>query len=345
MVGYNEGTMSTLLVLFLIAVFIALLLVAGMQPKPAEYSLYELQRRAKRSERAKHDVLRFELMPDIKAILRIKTAILLVVTVILAIVAFGWFLGIVISIVVAIFYSPLAHVRSIARISSNLYDKLEPLFLRFIQSAESVFVFLRDTPLYNNTYEGQFASREELQDLISRSHEALSENERAIVISALGFSDKKVADSMTRRSAIDSIKHDEFLGPLVLDELHALGHSRLPVIKEDIDHVVGILYLRDLLSLDRRHSATAEEIMEKKVYYIHKDDTLEHALAAFLKTHHHLFIVINDDRETVGLLSLEDTLEALIGRRILDEDDNHADPRDVAARKNTNNKPSGHIDL
>ena len=336
--------MSILLVLLAVLFFVALLLVAGMQPRPAEYSIYELERRAKRSERAKKALYRQNLMPDVAAVLRVKTAILLVLTVILSIVAFGWFLGIVISIFVAIFYSPLAHVRPMARVSSKIYDSLEPHLLKAIQKAEPVFVFLRDTPLYDSA-PGQFSSREELQELIAKSQEALSENERKIVASALAFGDKKVSDSMTPRRAVDSIKKAEFLGPLVLDELHSLGHSRLPVIDEDIDHVVGILYLRDLLSLDQRHSATAEEIMEKKVYYIHRDDTLEHALAAFLKTHHHLFIVINDERETVGILSLEDTLEALIGRRILDEDDNHADPRDIAARKNTNNKPSSHVDL
>lgn len=336
--------MSTILVLLAILVFVALLLVAGMQPKPAEYSLYELERRAKRSERLKKVLSRQQLMPDVVAVLRIKTAILLVLTVILSIVAFGWFLGVVLSILLAIFYSPLAHVRPIARVSSQLYEKLEPYLLQAIQKAEPVFVFLRDTSLYDDA-SGQLASKEELQEVIARSHEAFTDDERKILISALSFSDKKVADSMTPRRAIDSISKGEFLGPLVLDELHSLGHSRLPVIDEDIDHVVGILYLRDLLSLDQRQSATAEKIMEKKVYYIHRDDTLEHALAAFLKTHHHLFIVINDDRETVGILSLEDTLEALIGRRILDEDDNHADPRDIAARKNTNNTPTGKIDV
>jgi CBS domain containing-hemolysin-like protein len=106
------------------------------------------------------------------------------------------------------------------------------------------------------------------------------------------------------------------------------------------------LHLRDLLSLDVKRSTTAEKAMEKKVYYIHEKDTLEHALAAFLKTRHHLFIVINDQRETVGLVTLEDVLETLIGRRIVDEDDIHADLRAVAEREGRlNNQAPSHIDL
>ena len=107
------------------------------------------------------------------------------------------------------------------------------------------------------------------------------------------------------------------------------------MVASDIDHIVGTLYLRDVLKIDtsRKHTATVETAMDKHVYYIHEDQTLVHALNAFLKTHHHLFIVINEFRETVGILSLEDTMEALLGRKIVDEFDDHDDLRAVAARK------------
>src|SRR5690606_10649404 len=129
----------------------------------------------------------------------------------------------------------------------------------------------------------QLGSREELQELIGQSKEALTQDERLLLVSALDFRDKKVASVMTPRNVIDFIKKSEFLGPLVLDELHALGHSRLPVIDEDLDHIIGILYLHDMLSLDIRKSTTAEKAMEAKVFYIHENDTLRKALAAFLK--------------------------------------------------------------
>jgi len=69
-------------------------------------------------------------------------------------------------------------------------------------------------------------------------------------------------------------------------------------------------------------------------------------LAAFIDTRHHLFIVINELRETVGLLTLEDVIEKLIGRRIVDEDDNHEDLRSIAARNAAgNNIPEDHVDV
>jgi len=131
-----------------------------------------------------------------------------------------------------------------------------------------------------------------------------------------------------------------------LDDLHKTGHSRLPVIKGDIDHVIGILHLNNLLSLDIKRSTTAEKAMEKKVFYIRQDQTLQHALAAFLRTKHHLFVVVNEFRETVGLLALEDVLEALLGRKIVDEFDEHDNLRQVALRNpRGNNHPDQREDV
>jgi CBS domain containing-hemolysin-like protein len=123
------------------------------------------------------------------------------------------------------------------------------------------------------------------------------------------------------------------LGPLTLDDLHKTGNSKLPVIASDIDHIVGILHLEGLLALDIKRSTTAEKAMEPKVYYIHKDQTLQHALTEFLSTRHYLLIVIDESRQTVGLITLEDVIEALLGRKIVDEFDAHDNLREVASRK------------
>jgi magnesium and cobalt transporter len=192
----------------------------------------------------------------------------------------------------------------------------------------------------------RFDSREELQRLIDQSTGVLTDDEKTLIVHGLSFADQRVESIMTPKSMIKSIKKSEFLGPLVLSEIHELGHSRLPVIGTDIDHVVGVLHLNDLLSLDVKQSVTAEKAMESKVFYISHDDTLEHALAAFIESRHHLFIVINDFRETVGLLTLENVIEALIGRKIVDEDDNHEDPRSIAEKiARSNNSPKNHVDF
>ena len=97
---------------------------------------------------------------------------------------------------------------------------------------------------------------------------------------------------------------------------------------------MGVLHVRDLLTLDtkRRHTALAETAMEKRVFYIQENASLSHALSAFLSSHYHLLIVINKSHNTVGLITLEDVMEKLLGRKLVDEFDSYDDIRAVASR-------------
>lgn len=339
--------MFTFLTILTSVLFILLVVVASMRPMPSVISSFELERRSKRASKEAKEMLRREkYLPDIIALQRIMIALLLVTVVLLAVVTFGWVIGVIVAIVVALEYGVFAKWGVFQRSSQRLYEKMEPLLLRFVEKFNSIFIFIRSVPVHNVEGYHRFDSREELERLIAEAGDILSAEERTLIVHALQFRDQRVDSVMTPRGMIDSIKKSEFLGPLVLSELHDLGHSRLPVIGSDLDHVIGVLHLKDLLSLDIQKSVTAEKAMEAKVYYIHEEQTLEHALAAFLKTHHHLFIVINDARETVGLLTLEDVMEALLGRKILDEDDNHEDARAIAAHKKVvNNSPEHHTDV
>ena len=335
--------MFTFLVIITVLVFIALLLVSGMKPNYSSLSMSELERRAKHSAVHKAELQREKLLPHIQTILMIKAALLLVVIVVLLLATFNWAFAIILAIIVTVLHKPLAQTKQMSKIASTLYQKLEPKLLVLVQKFPRTFIFLSDT---TTQVDQRVHSKKEFQELIERSHMALTDIERKVIVNALDFNDKVVSAIMTPKSVIDFINQGEFLGPLVLDELHALGHSRLPVIGKDINHVVGILYLRDMMSLDVRKSATADKVMNTHVYYVREDQTLEHALAAFLKNRHHMFIVINKQRETVGLLTIEDTIEALLGRRIVDEDDNHADLRSVAEYEGRhNNSPNGHTDV
>jgi len=341
------GTMFTFLVVLTSIIFIALVVIASMRPAPSVISTYELERRSKRANREAKAMLRREkLLPDIIALQRVITTLLLVIVVLLSVVTFGWLIGVIVAVVVALEYGVIAKWPALGRLSLKWYESVEPSLLRFVEKFHPAFVFIRSTPMHSVDTYHRFDSREELQRLVDASGDILSDDERKLIVHSLGFRDQRVDSVMTPKSMMDTIKKGEFLGPLVLSELHDTGHSRLPVIGSDIDHVVGILHLKDMLSLDIKNSVTAEKAMEPKVYYIKEDQSLEHALAAFLRTHHHLFIVINSSRETVGLLTLEDTIEALIGRKIIDEDDNHENLREIAEQNpHHNNSPEKHTDV
>lgn len=339
--------MTTLLAILTLMVGGMLLLVAAMRPRRTTISKFELDRRIKSGDQAAEKLLQREaLLGDVISLLRIMTALFLVLFTVLAVMVFGWLFGVLIAVLVALEYGVIARLPVLQQNAQALYQRIEPKLLEWVARYPKVIRLVRSiTPEGGQDY--QLESREQLLHLVSQAGDILSSDEKRLIKHGLGFENQLVSSVMTPSSMIDSIKHTELLGPLVLDDLHKTGHSRFPVIDEDINHIVGILHIRDLLTVNGgKHSTTAEKSMEPRVFYIRDDQTLSHALAAFLRTHHHLFVVVNEFRETVGLLSLEDVIEALLGRKIVDEFDEHEDLRAVAARNpRRNNHPAGRTDV
>lgn len=339
--------MFTFLFIVLLLVFILLVMVVAVRPLHSSMSTFELERRAGQGDKTAESILKREAsIGDILSLQRIIVAILLVTFVIISVLSLGWLVGVIVAIIVALEYGAVSRLGVLQTNTMKLYTKIEPSLLRFIERFPILFIVIRSVPPVDDTSAAQLDSREELQYLVAQSGSILTSDEKNLIVHSLSFGSQLVSTVMTPSSVIDTIAHSEFLGPLTLDDLHKKGHSRLPVIKGDIDHVIGILHLQSLLALDIKRSVTAEKAMEARVFYVREDQTLQHALAAFLRTHHHLFIVVNEFRETVGILTLEDVMEALLGRKIIDEFDSHEDLRTVALRNpRDNNQPSKHEDV
>jgi CBS domain containing-hemolysin-like protein len=336
-----------LILLFLeVIVFGLLLLVAGIVPAASQMSKFELERRQSNGDKAAAQTIQREfLLTDVFSLQRVLSALLLVVFVVLSVVAFGWLLGIILSVIAALEYGRIARIGLWQRHAQKLYEKHEQRILHFVEKFAGMLRFMRSMAPETDA-NVRLSSREELHHLVETSGTLLSPDEKALISHSLTFDDRTVKEIMTPRGVIDSISYKELLGPLVLDDLHKTGHSRFPVVDGDIDHVVGMLHIQDLLTLDAKRSTTAGKAMEPRVFYVREDQTLKHALTAFLRTHHHLFVVVNEFRETVGLLSLEDVIEALIGRKIIDEFDAHDDLRAVAAHNpRGNNHPEKREDV
>lgn len=176
-------------------------------------------------------------------------------------------------------------------------------------------------------------SKEELYKILEdhkiSKYSDIDADEIKLIRHALSFGDKQVREIMTPRRVVTTVSADESMGPIVVDELHKTGHSRFPVYNDKkAQNFVGTLYLHDLVG--RKEGGTAKDAMRKEVYYIHEEVTLDEALKVFLKTSHHLLIAVNTFEEFVGVISIEDLMEQLIGRQIVDEFDQHADLRAVA---------------
>lgn len=182
------------------------------------------------------------------------------------------------------------------------------------------------------THTGLYA-KDDLRDLLEQqlgqTDNRIERTELEIMRSTLMFGDRLIGDVMTPRRVVKMVSVDDDLGPVVMDELHKSGHSRFPVYEGNEDNIVGLLFLRDLIK--RRSGGKVQNVMKKQTLYLHEDQSLYDALQAILKTHHHLFMVVNTFEEYVGIITIEDVLEQIVGRQIMDEFDQYEDLRAVAA--------------
>lgn len=338
---YNK-TMTIVLIFGYLVTLAALLIVLGVQPKTSSHSQFELRRRSGLGdEKAKILLRQREFLRDIISLQRAVASLCLVILSVISVYLFNWAAGLVLSIIIALEIGAIARIGLWQKYSQQLYEKYEPLILTTIERHQVILSLIRSvSPVVGDSR--VIESKEELLEMVAQSSGAISPSEKKLITNGLKFNDMKVEEIMTPRSMIESVPMNELLGPLVLDDLHKKGYSRFPVIDGDIDHVVGMLRIQDLLTIDRKaKSHRAETVMSKDVYYIRENQTLQHALAAFLKIQHHLFIVVNEFRETVGLLSLEDVIEALLGQKIIDEYDIYGDIRKAAtANPQKNNLPT-----
>lgn len=322
-----------MLYILCLAVLLLLLFVSGVKITRTKISRYELHRLAETGDSLSKDIVRREeVLHDVLSLQRATSALLLVIVTLLSIAAAGWLMGSIVAIVVALEFGFVARLPVIQRFAQRRYESHEKSILGFVAKHPRVFSVLRSVT-HEQLADHSFGSREELLYAIEKSESILTRSEKLLLEYGLQFNEFSVEDIMVPVAEIVTVGKNELLGPLVLDDLHKTGHTRFPVIHQDIQHVVGVLSINDMLTVDSgKRSTTAEKSMDARVFYIHEQQPLEQALSTFLQVHHSMLIVVNADQQVVGLLSLEDVIEALFGRRIVDGFEGHDDLQNVAQR-------------
>jgi len=177
-------------------------------------------------------------------------------------------------------------------------------------------------------------SPEELRLLVEQAEEGgtLERHDAAMIDAVFEFSEKNAREVMTPRTEIIALPSDA-----TLDETLAIvldgGFSRYPVYTETIDHIVGILLAKDLITVagERRVDFTPASIM-RPAHVIPGSREVEDVLADFKRTKDHMAIVLDEYGGTAGIVTMEDLLEEIVGE-ILDEYDETQAPTPTPTHK------------
>ncbi len=120
----------------------------------------------------------------------------------------------------------------------------------------------------------------------------------------------------------------------VREKVGVLDYSRVPVYDKGAEDVVGMVHRRDLLTAlaDDRGQVTLDELM-RPVEFVAESLSLDRVLRMFMERRLHLLVVVDEFGGVAGLVTLEDVLEEILGREIVDEFDKVADLRALARRR------------
>jgi CBS domain containing-hemolysin-like protein len=227
------------------------------------------------------------------------------------------------------------HIKNTKNLAWTWVALVAPLVAWSMSKFQPVMkLFLRGNhqklPLHTKVYE-----KEDLLDLLQaqlgQPDNRIPDDELKMAANALTFGDKKVSDVMTPLRKMRVVGESEQVGPLLMDELHGTGFSRFPVVSGGSSsaqpNFIGTLFLKDIIL---KESGQVRDVMHKKIFFINEQQSLRDGLNAFLKNHYHLFVVVNNFEEVVGVVSIEDVLEQILGKLIVDEFDQYDDLRAVA---------------
>lgn len=162
-----------------------------------------------------------------------------------------------------------------------------------------------------------FVTEEEIKTMINIGEEegTLEEEEKEMLHKVFEFGDKVVTEAMVPRTEIISIPDDSTVGDalkLVLEE----GYSRYPVIKENIDSVIGILYVKDIvkqMAQGKIENYTPITEIVREAYYIPENKMVTELLDEMQKNKFQIAIVMDEYGGTAGLITLEDIMEEIVG--------------------------------
>lgn len=204
------------------------------------------------------------------------------------------------------------HTAQVLRVLMTIFSPIVFLFIKL-----KSFVLNR----MRKNEKAPSVTEDELKYIIESIEEegVLEEQERELVQSALDFDEKTVQEVLTPRvdiTAVDIEDDAKDVAKLILTE----RYSRIPVYKENIDNIIGVLHTRDFLEAMIHGEKPEIAKLIQPAYFIYKKKKLSTVLTDFKRKKLHMAIVSDEYGGTVGIVTMEDLLEEIVGE-IWDEDE------------------------
>ena len=180
-------------------------------------------------------------------------------------------------------------------------------------------------------------SGEELQTIAALSRESgdIEENEEKVINNIIDLKNKIVRQVMTPRTVTFSMNEHITVGNAMAMLAELSSHSRIPIYNREPNNVTGIIMRKDILQAAAEGENTLTLARFKHpAHFVPEMAPLNRILINFFDRRQHLFIVVDEYGTMTGIISMEDVLEEIVGREIIDESDKAKDMRELARSRN-----------
>jgi CBS domain containing-hemolysin-like protein len=243
----------------------------------------------------------------------------------------GWAMALSVAIMVVISYVALGvaprtlgrqHADQIALASAGIARFLAAL----LGPLTSLLIFVGNALTPGKGYrEGPFASAAELREFVDMAEASslIEDDERQMIHSVFELSETFAKEVMVPRTEVVFIERDRTLRQALSLGLRS-GFSRIPVIGENTDDIIGLVYLKDVVrrTFEHREAEQTEKVesIMRPAYYVPDSKQADELLRDMQANRQHLAIVIDEYGGTAGIVTIEDVLEEIVGE-IADEHD------------------------
>lgn len=149
------------------------------------------------------------------------------------------------------------------------------------------------------------------QALELASEEDTTNEEKKLLESIVSFGNTETCEVMVPRVDIFALSEDTPFSE-VLSEIVKIGYSRIPVYRENLDNITGVIYIKDLLPYIEKSDFEWTKVM-RKAFFVPENKKLDDLLSEFQEKKIHLAVVVDEYGGTCGIITLEDIMEEIVG--------------------------------
>jgi len=211
-----------------------------------------------------------------------------------------------------------------------------PLYWMVILFKPIIWLCQMITRLIPQNKERGNISAEELRTIASLSLKSgeIEADQARVINNILELGNKIVRQVMTPRTVTFSLNQDLTVADTIKLESMFSRHSRIPLYHDTPNDVVGIVMRKDILlaAAEQKNTLPLSQLMNP-VHFVAETAPLNRVLVDFYERHQHLFVVVDEYGAITGIISMEDILEEIVGREIMDESDKAKTMRELARRQ------------